>query len=88
MVVRDFIESRCEVKSKPQDTMFFDIFDHTVTKILNQIDDDNAFGIPFNQGPIRGRVYPSVILGDSDKLAVAHPTLAHPTLAITQDLKC
>lgn len=80
MVVRDFIESGCELEPMPEDTMFFDIFDHIVTKLLNQTDDDSAFGIPFNKGPIRGRVYPSAALHTNDKLTVAHPTLAHPTL--------
>ena len=63
----------------PEDTMFFDIFDHIVTKLLNQTDDDSAFGIPFNKGPIRGRVYPSAALNTND-IIVAHPTLAQPNL--------
>lgn len=86
MVVRDFIESGCELEPMPEDTMFFDIFDHIVTKLLNQAADDSAFGIPFNKGPIRGRVYPSAALHTNDKLTVAHPTLAHPTLVgLTQN---
>jgi hypothetical protein len=39
----------------------------------------SAFGIPFNKGPIRGRVYPSATSHTND-ITVAHPTLAHPTL--------
>lgn len=79
-VIRDFITSNREIEPMPQDTDFFDIFDHTVTQLLNQVDDDNALGIPFNKGPIRSRIYAINAPRDHNSVAVAHPTLAHPTL--------
>ena len=40
----------------PGDTAYFDIFDHVVTMLLNQADDDERFGVPFEQGPVRDRI--------------------------------
>lgn len=76
-VVAEFLASGRTIEAGPGDTGFFDIFDHVVTHMLNQADDDEAFGIPFEEGPIRDRRRAEA----SDHAPVAHPTLAHPTLA-------
>ena len=55
-VVREFVESRWRIEPGAGDTGYFDIFDHVVTRLLNQADDDERFGVPFDQGPIRDRI--------------------------------
>lgn len=71
-VLADFIKRGEGVAALTNDTQYFDIFDHVVTKLLNQADADEAFGIPFDEGPVRGRVYGS---------GTPATTLAHPTIA-------
>lgn len=71
-VLSDFIESGEGVTALADDTQYFDVFDHVVTQLLNQADADDAFGIPFEEGPVRGRVYGS---------GTPATTLAHPTIA-------
>jgi dTDP-4-amino-4,6-dideoxy-D-glucose ammonia-lyase len=70
-VVRDFVESGRTIVPEPGDTRFFDAFDHVVTKLLNQADADEAFGIPFELGPVRQRA----VLDPDHALTIAHPTL-------------
>jgi dTDP-4-amino-4,6-dideoxy-D-glucose ammonia-lyase len=77
-VVREFLESGRRIEPAPGDTGFFDIFDHVVTKLLNQADADDGFGVAFEQGPVRDRIYQG---HPGEGVTVGHPTLAHPTLA-------
>ncbi|MGH9161879.1 MAG: radical SAM protein, partial [Vicinamibacteraceae bacterium] len=70
-VVRDFVESGRTIVPEPGDTKFFDAFDHVVTKLLNQADADEAFGIPFARGPVRQRA----VMDPDHALTIAHPTL-------------
>jgi dTDP-4-amino-4,6-dideoxy-D-glucose ammonia-lyase len=58
-VVREFIESGQRIEPAPGDTGYFDIFDHVVTMVLNQADDDERFGVPFEEGPVRDRIHPA-----------------------------
>jgi dTDP-4-amino-4,6-dideoxy-D-glucose ammonia-lyase len=55
-VVREFVEARRRIEPQQGDTAYFDIFDHVVTRLLNQADADDRFGVPFEQGPIRDRI--------------------------------
>lgn len=55
-VVAEFLASGRAIESRPGDTAYFDIFDHVITKLLNQADDDARFGVPFEQGPVRDRL--------------------------------
>jgi dTDP-4-amino-4,6-dideoxy-D-glucose ammonia-lyase len=55
-VVREFVESRRRIEPEHGDTAYFDIFDHVVTRLLNQADADERFAVPFEQGPIRDRI--------------------------------
>ncbi len=71
-VLWDFIESGEGVTALADDTQYFDVFDHVVTQLLNQADADDAFGIPFEEGPVRGRVYGS----GTPATMLAHPTIA------------
>ena len=75
-VVEEFVTAGRTIEPRPGDTGFFDIFDHVVTHLLNQADEDEAFGIPFERGPIRDRGRAAA----GDHPTLAHPTLAHPTL--------
>jgi dTDP-4-amino-4,6-dideoxy-D-glucose ammonia-lyase len=56
-VVQDFIASGQGIEPVPGDTSYFDIFDHVVTMVLNQADDDERFGVPFEDGPVRDRIH-------------------------------
>ena len=76
-VIREFIESGRKFPSETGDTKFFDAFDHLVTGLLNQAEDDTNFGIPFELGPVKDRIYEK---GKVHHTTVAHPTIAHPTL--------
>lgn len=76
-VIRNFINSGAAIPAQPEDTNYYDAFDHIVTGLLNQMHNDNDFGIPFNKGPVRDRIYTK---GNDNKLTLAHPTLAHPSL--------
>jgi dTDP-4-amino-4,6-dideoxy-D-glucose ammonia-lyase len=80
-VVTEFLASGRTIEPQPGDTGFFDIFDHVVTHLLNQADDDAAFGIPFVEGPIRDRERAGGVHAPLAHPTLAHPTLAHPTLA-------
>jgi dTDP-4-amino-4,6-dideoxy-D-glucose ammonia-lyase len=51
-VVRRFLEQGTEFESMPGDTLYFDIFDHVVTKLLNQTEADQSWGMPPGAGPI------------------------------------
>jgi dTDP-4-amino-4,6-dideoxy-D-glucose ammonia-lyase len=80
-VVTEFLASGRTIDPQPGDTGYFDIFDHVVTHLLNQVDDDAAFGIPFAEGPIRDRERAGGTHAPLAHPTLAHPTLAHPTLA-------
>jgi dTDP-4-amino-4,6-dideoxy-D-glucose ammonia-lyase len=58
-VVSEFIASGQRIEPAPGDTSYFDIFDHVVTMVLNQADDDERFGVPFEEGPVRDRIHPA-----------------------------
>jgi dTDP-4-amino-4,6-dideoxy-D-glucose ammonia-lyase len=79
-VVREFLASGRRIEPMPGDTGFFDIFDHVVTKLLNQADADERFGVPFEQGPVRDRVFQG---HPGEGIYVGHPTLAHPATVMT-----
>jgi dTDP-4-amino-4,6-dideoxy-D-glucose ammonia-lyase len=55
-VVAEFLASGQTIEPLPGETGYFDIFDHVVTKLLNQADEDERFGVPFEQGPVRDRL--------------------------------
>ena len=76
-VIREFIKSDKRLTPKVNDTQYFDAFDHLVTGLLNQAEDDKIFGIPFEMGPINDRIFEK---GKDFHLTVAHPTIAHPTM--------
>ena len=56
-VVKEFVEKTEGVESLPMDISYLDAYDHIITIMLNQADEDNKFGIPWEAGPIKARIY-------------------------------
>ena len=54
-VTRVWVEQQKSIKPLPQDVGFLDAFDHVVSILINQARDDEAFGIPWSQGPVKIR---------------------------------
>ena len=54
-VVRGFIQSEKTIRPMPPDVGYLDAFDHVVSRLINQAQDDEKFGIPWNQGPVTCR---------------------------------
>ena len=54
-VVRDFVQSEKTIRPMPPDVGYLDAFDHVVSRLINQAQDDEKFGIPWNQGPVTCR---------------------------------
>lgn len=76
-VIREFVESGKVFSPQLGDTGFFDAFDHLVTGLVNQAEDDREFGIPFEKGPVKDRIY---VKEKVHNVTVAHPTLAPSSL--------
>lgn len=55
-VVAEFLDSGRTIEPLPGETCYLDIFDHVVTRLLNQADEDARFGVPFEEGPVRDRL--------------------------------
>lgn len=54
-VVRDFVQSGKTIRPMPPDVGYLDAFDHVVSRLINQAQDDQKFGIPWHQGPVTCR---------------------------------
>ena len=54
-VVKNFLASDQKIKYEHQDERFMDSFDHVLTSLVNQGEQDKNFGIPFEFGPIFDR---------------------------------
>ena len=54
-IVKEFIETQPQVDLESNDCRFMDAFDHLVTVLVNQAEDDLNVGIPFEQGPVSSR---------------------------------
>jgi dTDP-4-amino-4,6-dideoxy-D-glucose ammonia-lyase len=54
-VVKDFVTNKKHVKPLPPDVGFLDAFDHVVSILINQARDDEKFGIPWSEGPVKCR---------------------------------
>ncbi len=76
-VIREFINSGAAIPAQPEDTNYYDAFDHLVTGLLNQMHNDKDYGVPFDKGPVIDRIYTK---GNDNKFTLAHPTLVHPSL--------
>ena len=56
-VIENFLNNTDGIKSEKNDIRFMDPFDHVMTSLINQAEDDKEFGIPFKDGPIALRYY-------------------------------
>ena len=65
-VIENFLNNTDGIKSEKNDIRFMDPFDHVMTSLINQAEDDKDFGIPFKEGPVALRYYTQKInLGNS-----------------------
>jgi dTDP-4-amino-4,6-dideoxy-D-glucose ammonia-lyase len=51
-VIENFLNNTTGIKTEKNDIRFMDPFDHVMTSLINQAEDDKNFGIPFEEGPI------------------------------------
>ncbi len=51
-IIRKFLNKGEPILFKYQDERFMDSFDHVLTKLVNQAEEDNKYGIPFIKGPV------------------------------------
>jgi len=57
-VVKEFVEkAEGVVDPLPMDISYLDAYDHIITILLNQADEDKKFGIPWSNGPIKARIH-------------------------------
>ena len=76
-IIKEFLNKSNGIVTKKGDIEYFDAFDHLVTNLLNQAEADENFGIPFDKGPIKDRIFNHNF---HHRISVSHPTLSHPTL--------
>ena len=60
-IIRKFVEERKMADLIDDDSKFMDSYDHLLTLLVNQIDNDMKFGIPVEKGPVNVRL-PSDLL--------------------------
>ena len=51
-VIENFLNNTRGIEVEKNDIRFMDPFDHVMTSLINQAEDDKNFGIPFKEGPI------------------------------------
>lgn len=57
-IVKKFIEKSEGITNPlPMDISYLDAYDHVITIMLNQAEADKKFGIPWQIGPIKARIY-------------------------------
>jgi dTDP-4-amino-4,6-dideoxy-D-glucose ammonia-lyase len=54
-VTRNWVTNKKVIQPLPPDVGFLDAFDHVISILINQARDDEAYGIPWNQGPLEIR---------------------------------
>jgi dTDP-4-amino-4,6-dideoxy-D-glucose ammonia-lyase len=55
-VIKDFLNKNEPIKYDFQDERFMDSFDHVLTSLVNQAENDKYFGISFEHGPVADRL--------------------------------
>ena len=65
-VIENFLYNTNGIVNEKNDIRFMDPFDHVLTSLINQAEDDKNFGIPFEDGPVACRIFSQKInLGNS-----------------------
>jgi len=54
-VLKNFVESKHIANLEIDDSRFMDSYDHLITMLVNQAEDDKNFKLPFNLGPVKVR---------------------------------
>ena len=60
-VLKKFLYETDGIKNEINDNRFMDPFDHVLTSLINQAEEDDKFGIPFKDGPVKLRSIPKKI---------------------------
>ena len=55
-IIEDFLYNSNGLENASNDIRFMDPFDHVLTSLINQAENDKKFGIPFKYGPVKLRV--------------------------------
>ena len=55
-VLKKFVESKYVADLEIDDSRFMDSYDHLITLLVNQTEQDIEFGVPFEQGPVKIRI--------------------------------
>tara|TARA_B100000902_G_scaffold278399_1_gene264269 strand:- start:122 stop:1648 length:1527 start_codon:yes stop_codon:yes gene_type:complete len=55
-VLRNFVETKHVADLEVDDSRFMDSYDHLITMLVNQAEDDREFSLPFDLGPVQVRV--------------------------------
>ena len=55
-VLKKFVESKHIADLEIDDSRFMDSYDHLITLLVNQTEQDMEFGVPFEQGPVKIRI--------------------------------
>ena len=65
-VIENFLNNTNGIINEKNDIRFMDPFDHVLTSLINQAENDKNFGIPFEDGPVACRIFSQKInLGNS-----------------------
>jgi len=54
-ILKEFVESKHTADLRIDDSRFMDSYDHLITLLVNQAEDDSIYGLPFNLGPVKVR---------------------------------
>ncbi len=65
-IIENFLYSSNGLENSNNDIRFMDPFDHVLTSLINQAENDKKFGIPFQYGPVKLRIDPkNISVGNS-----------------------
>ncbi len=65
-IIENFLYNTNGITNEKNDIRFMDPFDHVLTSLINQAENDKNFGIPFEDGPVTCRIFSEKInLGNS-----------------------
>ena len=55
-IINNYNQGNFKVEPRREDIEYLDAWDHVVIKLANQYNLDKEFGIPFEMGPIAGKI--------------------------------
>jgi dTDP-4-amino-4,6-dideoxy-D-glucose ammonia-lyase len=76
-ILQNFIDKQDQISIEENDTDYFDIFDHVVTKLLNKIESDIKFGISPEKGPISSLIFKENSNDINNSNTLSHKLLTH-----------